>query len=83
MRGTRYGDFSRWASQRGNDYRAVLMQQGRVQLDADWNEQVALSERALRIALSDALGGLCPSCGAPLGAAGPADSALELCAHAA
>jgi hypothetical protein len=57
MHGTHYGDFSRVPDRRSKGYRSVLMQQGRVQLDADWNEQVSLGEGALRQAISDALGG--------------------------
>lgn len=34
------GDFSRLTFDPEKHYRAVLMQQGRVQLDADWNEQI-------------------------------------------
>jgi len=34
------GDFTRRTFRSGNHYRGVLMQQGRVQLDADWNEQL-------------------------------------------
>ncbi len=33
------GDFSRVTWRRDKHYRTVLMQQGRVQIDADWNEQ--------------------------------------------
>lgn len=33
------GDYSRKTFTRANHYSGVLMQQGRVQLDADWNEQ--------------------------------------------
>ena len=33
------GDFSRETFDRARHYSAVLLQQGRVQLDADWNEQ--------------------------------------------
>ncbi len=29
-------------------YPALRMQQGRVQLDADWNEQIEISDRSLR-----------------------------------
>src|SRR5262245_58017781 len=36
------GDFTRTTFRADKHYRGVLMQQGRVQLDADWNEQVAL-----------------------------------------
>ena len=36
------GDFSRSTFNRVKHYAGVLMQQGRVQVDADWNEQLAL-----------------------------------------
>jgi hypothetical protein len=36
------GDFSRQTFDRRKRYSAVLMQQGRVQVDADWNEQQAI-----------------------------------------
>jgi hypothetical protein len=56
------GDFSRFP---GGDagYGGVWMQQGRVQLDADWNEQVALSAWRDRMVARDAMGGS----GAPAG----------------
>ena len=49
------GDFSRLV---GSDvrYSRVLAQQGRAQLDADWNEQQALVDYRLRTALSDVFG---------------------------
>jgi uncharacterized protein DUF6519 len=40
------GDFSRRTVARGKYYRAVLMQQGRVELDADRNEQNDVSARS-------------------------------------
>lgn len=49
------GDFSRGVSARPGVAR-VLMQQGRVQLDADWNEAAAIADRRARIALADLLG---------------------------
>lgn len=36
------GDFSRQTFAQGKHYNAVLLQQGRVQLDADWNESQAI-----------------------------------------
>ncbi len=36
------GDFSRLTFNMNKHFRRVLMQQGRVQLDADWNEQTAI-----------------------------------------
>ena len=38
------GDYSRLSFNPAKRYRAVLMQQGRLQLDADWNEQVQIAE---------------------------------------
>ena len=38
------GDFSRFSFDSKKHYRAVLMQQGRLQLDSDWNEQVQIIE---------------------------------------
>jgi hypothetical protein len=38
-----HGDFSRWTFDRDAGYRAVLLQQGRVLLDADFNEQGAIT----------------------------------------
>lgn len=50
------GDFTRNSDDRESAYSGVLMQQGRVQLDADWNEQGAIQRRALRQALRDIIG---------------------------
>jgi|GEM_PF-592406 len=38
------GDYSRLSFDSKKHYRAVLMQQGRLQLDSDWNEQVQIAE---------------------------------------
>ena len=38
------GDYSRFSFDPTKHYRAVLMQQGRLQLDSDWNEQVQMME---------------------------------------
>lgn len=51
---TGYGDFSRPPAP--GDYSAVLMQQGRVQLDADWNDQVLLAREQLRRLAADLAG---------------------------
>jgi Family of unknown function (DUF6519)/Concanavalin A-like lectin/glucanases superfamily len=62
MRGTRYGDFSRLDAELVKDYRAVLLQQGRVQLDADSNIEVELAQHELQTSLHDLLGdGWAPS----------------------
>ena len=42
------GDYSRVRFDPSVDLSGVLMQQGRVQLDSDWNEWVALLDRRLR-----------------------------------
>jgi hypothetical protein len=57
------GDFSRWTFDARNHYTAVLMQEGRVQLDSDWNEQAAMLGHLERTRLEDVVG----SCGVPGG----------------
>ena len=49
-------DISRDSFDPNAHYSRVLMQQGRVQLDSDWNEQVEIQLRQLR-ALAEDLGG--------------------------
>ncbi|MFD7324216.1 DUF6519 domain-containing protein [Streptomyces sp. NPDC059875] len=60
-----HGDFTRWTFEPQQAYRAVLLQQGRVLLDADWNEQTAITAHHDEVRTGDAVG--------PDG--GPADSA--------
>ena len=60
------GDFSRQTFAARKHYSGVLMQQGRVQLDADWNEQAAIDRYRTETEAVDVIGG----CGAPLHAAG-------------
>jgi Family of unknown function (DUF6519) len=50
------GDFSRWTFDPRRHYTAVLMQQGRVQLDSDWNEQAAMLEHRDRTRFGDVVG---------------------------
>lgn len=50
------GDFSRWTFDPRRDYRSVLMQQGRVLLDADWNEQSELTRYHDEIRARDVIG---------------------------
>ena len=50
------GDFSRWPFNPNNHFTRVLMQQGRVQLDADWNEQIAILLHTMRQMVSDMMG---------------------------
>ena len=59
------GDFTRDTFDPTNHYQQVLMQQGRAQLDADWNEQAALGEHRDETTTADIIG----NCG------GPADGA--------
>lgn len=55
------GDFSRDTFVPAKHYSAVLMQQGRVQVDADWNEQQAISRHLTEAEGWDVIG----HCGAP------------------
>ena len=50
------GDYSRIRFDSKNDFAAVLMQQGRVQLDADWNELATLLDRRWRAETADIIG---------------------------
>src|SRR6266513_4944509 len=49
------GDYTRTTFRPREDHTSVLMQQGRVMLDADWNEQVELLDRRLRAEVVDTL----------------------------
>ena len=57
------GDFTRNTFQRDKHYSSVRMQQGRVQLDADWNEQIDITAYRDRTTHRDIIG----NCGGPLG----------------
>lgn len=50
------GDFSRLTFQKSNHYSSVRMQQGRVQLDADWNEQIEIQAHYDRTTTQDTIG---------------------------
>jgi hypothetical protein len=50
------GDFTRDTFDRTKHYSRVLMQQGRVQLDADWNEQAGLLLHRLETMAKDLIG---------------------------
>ena len=56
------GDFTRNTFQRDKHYSSVRMQQGRVQLDADWNEQLDIDAHSSRITHGDVIG----PCGVPM-----------------
>jgi hypothetical protein len=60
------GDFSRQTFDPKKHYAGVLMQQGRVQLDADWNEQESILRRRTQVEARDVVG----RCGAPRDDAG-------------
>lgn len=68
------GDFTRRTFRPEKRYSGVYMQQGRVQLDADWNEQVEIQNTSLRTALSDVIG----AHGTPADAAGNASGAFRI-----
>ena len=59
------GDYSRWTFDEHRDHRSVLLQQGRVLLDADWNEQAEVTRWHDEIRMLDTVGR----------AGGPADAA--------
>jgi hypothetical protein len=50
------GDFSRLTFRQDRHYSSVRLQQGRVQLDADWNEQIDIQAHHDRTAARDAVG---------------------------
>src|SRR5262249_25202195 len=60
------GDFTRWTFRPEMHYHGVLKQQGRVDLDADWNEQNAIAAYRVETETRDVLG----PAGAPAGNAG-------------
>ncbi|MCQ0091208.1 DUF6519 domain-containing protein [Roseovarius sp. M141] len=67
------GDFSRWTAPNAaaRHYSGVLMQQGRLHTDADWNEQVQIGLARSEAALGDIIG----QAGTPKGEGGFAISA--------
>lgn len=50
------GDFSRTTHRPNRHYSRVLLQQGRVLLDADWNEQVEIQLQTMRTMMADLVG---------------------------
>jgi hypothetical protein len=50
------GDFTRQTFRRANHYRSVLAQQGRVNLDADWNEQALIQAYLDQVTATDTIG---------------------------
>jgi len=59
-------DLSRNTFNPQKHYDAVIQQQGRVAVDADWNEQAAIHEHRARAGASDVIG----LCGGPIGGGG-------------
>lgn len=55
-------DLTRFTFDQAKHYRAVQQQQGRVQLDADWNEQLDITGHRIETESIDSIG----RCGAPL-----------------
>ena len=53
------GDFTRWTFDPQKRFSQVLMQQGRVQLDADWNEQTSILLHYLRTLAAHIIGRAC------------------------
>jgi Family of unknown function (DUF6519) len=66
-------DLTRSTFRREKHYSGVVMQQGRVQLDADWNEQVDIGAHLDETTRVDVIG----ACGIPVHAAGFAPSTLD------
>lgn len=60
------GDFTRFTFDPKRHYKSVLMQQGRVVLDADWNEQADIEEHIRETEVRDVVG----RCGSPIEHAG-------------
>ena len=60
------GDFTRSTFDPEKHYSSVRMQQGRVQLDSDWNEQIDIQRHLLTQGTEDVVG----RCGAPIHDAG-------------
>ena len=56
QRGEFRGDFTRDTFDPFRHFSRVLMQQGRVQLDADWNEQVSIFNHYMRTMVADLIG---------------------------
>jgi hypothetical protein len=60
------GDFSRFTHRPEKHYSGVIKQQGRIDLDSEWNENTAIRHHRSRQALRDIIG----PCGAPIDGGG-------------
>ena len=56
-----HGDFTRLTFDNTRHYRNVRRQQGRVDVDADWNEQSDITSHRIEIEARDVIG----ACGVP------------------
>jgi hypothetical protein len=56
MQGEFRGDFTRNTYDRSKHFTRVFMQQGRVLVDADWNEQTSIVLRFLQTLAADLIG---------------------------
>lgn len=50
------GDFSRFSFDKRKNYSGLLKQQGRVSIDADWNEQIAITAHQVQARTEDTIG---------------------------
>jgi hypothetical protein len=74
------GDFSRFTFRPSKGYTSVRMQQGRVSLDSDWNEQVAIDEYFERMRFEDIVGSGAVPCGTGFAVHDRRDGTLALSA---
>lgn len=51
-----HADLTRWTFDPTQDYRSVVLQQGRVLLDAEWNEQASIDARHDEVRTADVVG---------------------------
>ena len=65
------GDFTRLTFRPERHFSGVRLQQGRVLLDADWNEQVDIVAHRDRTAAADAFGPVGPPCTRPASPSSP------------
>jgi hypothetical protein len=74
------GDFSRLTFRPGKRYTSVRLQQGRVTLDSDWNEQAAIREYLERVRFEDVVGTSAVPCGAGFAVTDDRNGSLALSA---
>ncbi len=74
------GDFSRLTFRPGKRFTSVRLQQGRVRLDSDWNEQAAIREHLERVRFEDLVGTSGVPCSARFAVTHDRNGALTLSA---